>query len=91
MSDKLWTEPEKFKPERFLVSGRLVKPEYFLPFGVGRRSCMGYKMVQFLAFATLGSLCQRYRLEPLEEYTVPVGDLALPSDTFNFRFIPHQE
>ncbi|XP_065351379.1 cytochrome P450 307a1-like [Cloeon dipterum] len=89
MSDKLWEEPLKFKPERFLSTGRLMKPEHFLPFGVGRRSCMGYKMVQFLAFAIVGTLLQRYSLEPEQEYKVPVGDLALPKDTFKFKFIAH--
>jgi cytochrome P450 family 307 subfamily A len=89
MSPKLWDQPENFSPERFIVAGRLVKPEHFLPFGGGRRSCMGYKMVQFTAFATLGTLLQRYRLEPTEQYRVPVGNLALPADTFRFRFVPY--
>ncbi|XP_059478932.1 cytochrome P450 307a1-like [Neocloeon triangulifer] len=88
-SDKLWDEPSKFKPERFLSTGRLIKPEHFLPFGVGRRSCMGYKMVQFLSFSILGTLLQKYRLEPEQDYKVPVGDLALPKDTFKFKFIAH--
>jgi cytochrome P450 family 307 subfamily A len=89
-SDKLWNEPEKFQPERFLSTGRLVKPEHFLPFGGGRRSCMGYKMVQFLSFSILGTLLQRYRLEPLADYKVPLGDLALPKDTFKFKFVKHE-
>ncbi|RZC36406.1 p450 domain containing protein [Asbolus verrucosus] len=48
MSLDLWDEPEKFKPERFIRENRLIKPDHFLPFGGGRRSCMGYKMVQLL-------------------------------------------
>jgi cytochrome P450 family 307 subfamily A len=50
---------------------------------------MGYKMVQFLSFAILGTVLQRYRMEPVSDYKVPVGDLALPKDTFNFKFIKH--
>jgi cytochrome P450 family 307 subfamily A len=89
-STKLWNEPEKFQPERFLSTGRLVKPEHFLPFGGGRRSCMGYKMVQFLSFAILGTVLQRYSMEPMADYKVPVGDLALPKDTFKFKFVKYE-
>lgn len=35
----LWTEPEKFCPERFL--GRSASPHHFLPFGGGARRCLG--------------------------------------------------
>ncbi|PSN53270.1 Cytochrome P450 307a1 [Blattella germanica] len=88
MSPKLWDNPESFSPERFLVDGRIVKPEHFLPFGGGRRSCMGYKMVQLLSFVTLASLLQNYNILPAEgeNYQVPIGNLALPSDTFKFIF-----
>ena len=34
---KLWGDPEVFRPERFLdENGRVVKPEYFIPFSVGK-------------------------------------------------------
>jgi hypothetical protein len=39
MDPNLWDEPEKFKPTRFLnAEGKVTKPEYFLPFGVGKRN-----------------------------------------------------
>lgn len=39
MDPNLWDEPEKFKPTRFLNSeGKITKPEYFLPFGVGKHN-----------------------------------------------------
>lgn len=88
MSEKLWEEPEKFQPERFLQRGRLVKPEHFLPFGGGRRSCMGYKMVQFLSFGIISSLLQNFTLKPVDKecYKVSVGSLALPADTYKINF-----
>lgn len=37
MDPDLWESPEKFMPTRFLNSeGKVTKPEYFLPFGVGK-------------------------------------------------------
>lgn len=89
MSEKLWDEPEKFKPERFVSNGRLVKPEHFLPFGGGRRSCMGYRMVQLVSFGILSRLLQNYTIQPVEreEYRVPIGSLALPKKTYSFKFV----
>ncbi|KAL6259860.1 hypothetical protein P5V15_009770 [Pogonomyrmex californicus] len=88
MSESLWVSPEEFMPERFVQNGKLLKPEYFLPFGGGRRSCMGYKMVQYISFSTIASLLKNFNILPVEKeiYKVPIGNLALPQDTFRFRF-----
>ncbi|XP_011499351.1 PREDICTED: cytochrome P450 18a1 isoform X1 [Ceratosolen solmsi marchali] len=57
MDQDLWEEPAKFQPNRFLTAeGKVYKPEYFMPFGVGRRMCLGdvlARMELFLFFATL--------------------------------------
>lgn len=89
MSEKLWEDPELFKPERFIVNNHVVKPEHFLPFGGGRRSCMGYKMVQLVSFGILTGLLQNFNILPIdnESYKVPVGSLALPKGTFRFKFV----
>uniref|UniRef100_A0A0C9RAF9 Spo_1 protein n=1 Tax=Fopius arisanus TaxID=64838 RepID=A0A0C9RAF9_9HYME len=88
MSEELWTSPQEFIPERFIKNGTILKPEYFLPFGGGRRSCMGYKMVQYLTFSIVATILKHYTLLPVdgESYHVPVCSLALPADTFKFRF-----
>ncbi|XP_060880468.1 cytochrome P450 18a1-like [Metopolophium dirhodum] len=53
----LWDEPEAFKPERFInAEGKVKKPDCFLPFGVGRRKCLGETLAQmelYLFFSTL--------------------------------------
>ncbi len=45
-----WGDPEKFRPERFLeqVDGttKLVKHERLVPFGFGRRICMGESLAK---------------------------------------------
>lgn len=89
MSEELWDEPEAFKPERFIQSGRLIKPDHFLPFGAGRRSCMGYKMVQMVSFSILSSVMQQFTLVPLNGATIkiPAGSLAMPEDSYEFQFV----
>ncbi|XP_076183386.1 cytochrome P450 307a1 [Ptiloglossa arizonensis] len=88
MSTDLWTSPDDFVPDRFVQNGRLLKPEHFLPFGGGRRSCMGYKLVQYLSFSILATLLKNYTIVPLEkeDYTIPIGNLALPEITFKVQF-----
>lgn len=57
MDPELWDEPQAFRPERFLsAEGKVTKPEYFMPFGVGRRMCLGdvlARMELFLFFSSL--------------------------------------
>lgn len=91
MSSELWTNPEHYSPERFInADGRIEKPEYFIPFSGGKRSCMGYKLVQLISFCTIGTLLNKYTLLPVEDvsYDVPKGNLALPFVTFPFRLRP---
>ncbi|KAH8314788.1 hypothetical protein KR074_010792 [Drosophila pseudoananassae] len=56
MDPNLWEKPEEFRPSRFIDSeGKVRKPEYFIPFGVGRRMCLGdvlARMELFLFFAS---------------------------------------
>lgn len=91
MSTSLWKDPQEFNPKRFLsAEGNLLKPDHFLPFGGGRRSCMGYKMVQLTCFNFLATLIHRFHIKPSPgiDYHVPVGNLALPYDTYKFCFVP---
>lgn len=57
MDPKLWDRPEDFNPRRFIdPEGKVRKPAYFMPFGVGRRMCLGdtlARMELFLFFSTL--------------------------------------
>ncbi|KAG1659596.1 Cytochrome P450 2D4 [Nymphon striatum] len=54
---KLWKNPEKFDPTRFIDSnGKTFRPPYLMPFGSGKRYCAGEslaRMETFLLFATL--------------------------------------
>lgn len=84
MSPELWDEPTAFKPERFIQNGHIVKPDHFLPFGAGRRSCMGYKMVQFLSFSVLVNFMQHFDMRPPANvvHKVTVGSLAVPEKSY---------
>lgn len=89
MSPSLWDEPEKFEPKRFISNGKLLKPNYFIPFGMGTRGCMGYKIVQFLSFAIVGNLLKEFDISPLnneDEIKVPLGSLANSENPYQLAF-----
>ncbi|XP_022083521.1 steroid 17-alpha-hydroxylase/17,20 lyase-like [Acanthaster planci] len=71
-----WEEPDKFKPERFLnEDGQLPAklPESLLPFGTGRRVCLGEDFAKkevFLLFTWLFSRYTFYKVPGKEEETV---------------------
>lgn len=87
LSTDLYINPFKFDPTRFITKqGNLVKPDYFFPFSHGRRSCLGYKMVNLILSSTVANLLLQYRLVPLtrdnkqniKQSLQPKGTLALP-------------
>ncbi|KAL3223610.1 hypothetical protein MRX96_027285 [Rhipicephalus microplus] len=76
MDPDLWKDPEEFRPERFLVNGRVHKPDYFMPFSlsVSRRMCLGNHLTQTEVFLFLSNLLQRYTLELPEGEQPPSMD-----------------
>ncbi|KAL0276980.1 UNVERIFIED_CONTAM: hypothetical protein PYX00_004426 [Menopon gallinae] len=93
MSEELWSNPAAFDPSRFIdpETGAKTKPTHFLPFGGGKRSCMGYKLVQFLSFVFVANIVNNFSITPAagekcEE--VSTGNLALPP-TRPYRFEFH--
>uniref|UniRef100_T1JKI8 Cytochrome P450 n=1 Tax=Strigamia maritima TaxID=126957 RepID=T1JKI8_STRMM len=62
---KLWNDPHKFMPERFLnAKGEVEKPEYFIPFSIGKHICIGENMAKLELFLYLTSILQRFDIKP---------------------------
>ncbi|CAN8033051.1 unnamed protein product, partial [Ixodes persulcatus] len=83
---KLWKNPERFDPTRFLTEGGAdlaPKPEYLIPFSVGKRMCPGETLTTVEIFLYLTSLLQRFNILPEEGKAI---NLTPVSVTFNIPF-----
>ena len=68
---KSFPEPEKFNPERFLDNGKIKKIEQFVPFGVGKRICMGESLAKHEIFIFFTMILQGLVITPAKGKPVP--------------------
>jgi cytochrome P450 len=61
--ERLWSEPDRFDPRRFLPGAPPVDRFAYLPFGIGPRVCIGAQFALVEACAVLALLLARHRLE----------------------------
>ncbi|KAL0333435.1 UNVERIFIED_CONTAM: Iridoid oxidase [Sesamum angustifolium] len=70
-----WSDPLSFKPERFLGSDIDYKGQNFelLPFGSGRRTCIGLALGHRMVSLTLASLVQAFDWKVISPQTLDMG------------------
>ncbi|XP_059152532.1 cytochrome P450 2U1-like [Physella acuta] len=82
--EKIWGDPENFRPERFLdEQGNLIKREELIPFSMGRRICLGESLAKMELFLFLSSMFQRFEFLPVDQDHLPtlkeiLGGTAAP-------------
>src|SRR5271170_4977337 len=76
---KLWKDPGRFNPERFSPEQSAARPRFaYLPFGGGRRICIGAAFAIAEAAILLATLAQRYRPRLVPGHSVePQGLITL--------------
>ncbi|KAM3864810.1 cytochrome P450 2U1 [Diretmus argenteus] len=68
----VWDDPDTFKPARFLDDeGKLLRKECFIPFGIGRRVCMGEQLAKMELFLMFTSLMQAFKFSLPEGRPAP--------------------
>lgn len=93
MDPKLWDEPNKFNPSRFIDdTGKIRRPEFFMPFGVGRRMCLGDVLARMEMFMFFSCMMHQFDVQMAPGDAPPslegtVGATISPK-AFRVRFIP---
>lgn len=67
----LWSDPDRFEPERFLPGRRELIPRYaYLPFGAGPRVCLGMSFAMQEAIIVLATLTKHLRFERADDHPI---------------------
>ncbi|XP_031367129.1 cytochrome P450 18a1 isoform X2 [Apis dorsata] len=93
MDPELWEKPEEFRPSRFLsAEGKVQKPEYFMPFGVGRRMCLGDVLARMELFLFFSSLMHTFELRSPQGSSLPSlrgnAGVTVTPDPFDVCLLP---
>ena len=86
---KHWEDPLAFRPERFLektdAGWRVVKREMFVPYGMGRRICMGESLARDTLFIFVTTLLKCLKFENPNKHPKPDPE----NFSQGFTLIPH--
>lgn len=83
MDEEYWGDPKVFRPERFLNDkNELLKNDRLMPFGQGRRRCLGDSLARACMFTFLVGILQKYEVVKAVGKDPPSMDL-LPGITLS--------
>jgi len=79
MDSRYWTAPQLFRPSRFLAEDekggvRVIKKEQFVPFGFGKRVCMGESLAKSELWLFITAILQKFTVEPPMNHPMPNPD-----------------
>jgi cytochrome P450 len=91
-SEKHWEAPTEFRPDRFIADGKVTRPQYFIPFSTGKRTCIGQRLVQGFSFLLTASILQHFDVTSSDPSSIRTytASLAVPMDTFPLTFTPRK-
>ncbi|BES90256.1 cytochrome P450 [Nesidiocoris tenuis] len=87
-SDKFFDDAGKFKPERWLQKNNHYHPFATLPFGFGKRMCLGRRFADLEMQTLIAKIVAKYRVEyNYGELEYKVQPMFMPCGPLKFTFI----
>ncbi|NXB69763.1 CP2J2 protein, partial [Donacobius atricapilla] len=86
-----WKTPDTFNPEHFLKDGKFWKNEYFQPFSMGKRACLGELLARSELFLFFTSLLQKFTFQAPPDTTLgfqAVVGIALAPQPYKICAVP---
>uniref|UniRef100_A0A8C3SB23 Cytochrome P450 family 27 subfamily B member 1 n=1 Tax=Chelydra serpentina TaxID=8475 RepID=A0A8C3SB23_CHESE len=87
---RFFPEPDCFKPERWLQKDAAHHPYASIPFGAGKRSCVGRRIAELEVHLALARILMHFEVKP-EPEGGPVGPmtrtLLVPEKDINLQFV----
>ena len=88
---RFWEEPEAFRPERWMGGGAKKQVKYsYIPFGAGKRSCIGGAMSQVENTLALSILLRRFRTEYVGPEPAPINATVTLTPKGGLQFKVHE-
>ncbi|KAL4655581.1 25-hydroxyvitamin D-1 alpha hydroxylase, mitochondrial [Arapaima gigas] len=87
---RFFSDPDKFLPERWLSREQSHHPYASVPFGVGKRSCIGRRIAQLELYLALARILIHFEVkpDPQGETVYPMTrTLLVPRSSINLQFI----
>ncbi|XP_011500805.1 PREDICTED: probable cytochrome P450 49a1 isoform X2 [Ceratosolen solmsi marchali] len=90
-TERYFPGSDRFLPERWIDSGGLEAPRHAfasLPFGYGRRMCLGRRFAELEILVVLSKVFQKYRVEyHYEKLDYYIDPMYTPKGPLKFKFI----
>lgn len=95
MDAEFWGDPEVFRPERFLdKNNKIFNTERLMPFGQGKRRCLGENLGRSSMFSFFAGVVQRYSMRLPEGEPIPdrnlIPAITLAPKPYKVIFEPRQ-
>ncbi|CAK5012628.1 unnamed protein product [Meloidogyne enterolobii] len=83
----IFSDPKSFRPERFLdENGNLLKSDHLIPFGLGKRQCLGESLARMELFLFFANIFNRYMVNILNTVNTLIETLGLYFSMCLFRW-----
>ncbi|XP_058025774.1 25-hydroxyvitamin D-1 alpha hydroxylase, mitochondrial [Ahaetulla prasina] len=88
--EKYFSDPNSFQPERWLHKNASHHPYASIPFGFGKRSCIGRRIAELEVYLALARILMHFEVKPEEEGQIispMTRTLLVPEKDINLQFL----